>query len=291
MKKNFVKYFFKILASILLMIFLTVSVFASSVYLSLAPTLKGADGYIAVAQKADKDGTFFDEIYANAVSCLENRGTLGGFPKELFDGLITREYTVRVFNEFLESAAKGEVNSFRLNELEDKLRVLFTEYAESGAFDEKITEEEIEDFIDYLDEELVNAIKLPFFLNVYPYIEIIYSPAMITGVIIGVFVVCLACFGLFFLLWRKTITALRNTMYSLMGGGFMTIALSLFLGALNGKDYFTFSTPTVLSYLTAMQGRIVAILNITGCVIAVIGTSVCLCIMYFSKERNADNPQ
>lgn len=292
MKKNIALQTLRAFGSIILMLCLCMTLFAGALYFSLGGFLTDAEAYISVADKAQEENGFYSEMYENACERLVARGTLGGFPKEVFDGLLEYDYAVASFKDYVRFIVENPSGKFELSEFDEKLRSACNAYAFSDAAKTagfSATEKELDDFVEYVDGQVVAVIALPFFSGVYPAVHAVYE-TRIVALAVGGFVLAVGVlFGLLCLLERgKVVNAVRQTLYSLSGAGLMTVAVGVFLDVLNGNEFFNFSSQTVLDYLNIYKDRLALRINLVGLVVAVVGVAITACIAVFSDRRKTE---
>ena len=131
MKKNVFFQTLRTVAAIVLLICLTVILFVGTFYFSLGGFLTDADAYISIADKAQEKNGFYSDMYRNACERLVSRGTLGGFPAEMFEGLLGYDYTVTAFADYVRFTVNEHEGKFRLTEFDDSLRAACVAYANS----------------------------------------------------------------------------------------------------------------------------------------------------------------
>ena len=131
MKKNLALQTLRAVASVIVMICLCITLFAGALYFSLGTFLTSADAYINIADKAQEKNEFYSDMYKNACERLVSRGTLGGFPKEMFDGLLEYDYAVTSFKEYVRFVVKEPNGKFTLPEFDEKLRAACLAYVSS----------------------------------------------------------------------------------------------------------------------------------------------------------------
>lgn len=292
MKKNIALQTLRAVGSIVLMLCLCITLFAGTLYFSLGGFLTDADAYISIADKAQKKNDFYKDMYKNTCARLVSRGTLGGFPKETFEGLLEYDYAVTSFKEYVRFVVKEPNGKFTLPEFDEKLRAACLAYAsseEAKAAGFSSTEKEIDDFVKYVDSQVVAVIALPFFASVYPAVSAVYETKIVAAAAIGFIVAVGVFFGLLCLLERgKTINAVRQTLYALSGAGFMTIVVGVFLDVLNGNKFFNFSSQAVLDYLNIYKDSLALRINVIGIAVATVGVAATACIAVFSGRKKGE---
>ena len=286
MKKNVFFQTLRTVAAIVLLICLTVILFVGTFYFSLGGFLTDADAYISIADKAQKKNGFYSDMYRNACERLVSRGTLGGFPAEMFEGLLGYDYTVTAFADYVRFTVNEHEGKFRLTEFDDSLRAACVAYAnseEARSSGFSATEAEIEEFVDYIDGQVVAVIALPFFSGVYPTVRYVYE-IRVVAVAVGGFAVAVGLiFGILCLLERgKAVNAVRQCLYSLSGAGIMTLVIGVLLDVLNGNEFFSFSSQAVLDYLNIFKDSLSLRVNAVGIAVATVGISALACITVFS---------
>lgn len=295
MKKNLALQTLRAVGSVVVMICLCVTLFAGMLYFSLGGFLTDANAYISIADKAQEKNGFYSDMYKNACERLVSRGTLGGFPKETFDGLLEYDYAVSSFKEYVRFIVNEPNGKFTLPEFDEKLRAACLEYASSAeakADGFSATEKEIEDFVKYIDSQVVAIIALPFFAGVYPAVDAVYQTRVVAVVIVCFVIAAGIFFGLLCLLERgKVINAVRQALYALSGAGIMTIVVGVFLDVLNGNEFFNFSSQAVLDYLNIYKDALSLRINILGIVIATVGVAATACIAVFSGRKKNEEKE
>lgn len=185
------------LVQILLTLILTLTVFCYGSYV-MTGRATDADFYIQLADRAQERDGFYDQIYQNADRILQSRGALSSLPQTVFENVLTPEYTRRAVEEYIRATVDGTLDSFSLTELMESIRSRCMEYLAQHP-EVSVTEQEIDEYCAYLDDEMIEAMKLPFFAKVYPSVAAVLGTGrwMISALLIVVFAVCGA--GLLFL--------------------------------------------------------------------------------------------
>lgn len=185
------------LVQILLTLVLTLTVFCYGSYV-ITGRATDADFYIQLADRAQERDGFYDQIYQNADQILQSRGALSSLPQTVFENVLTPEYTRRAVEEYIRATVDGTLDSFSLTELMESIRSRCMEYLAQHP-EISVTEQEIDEYCAYLDDEMIEAMKLPFFAKVYPSVAAVLGTGrwMISALLIVVFAVCGA--GLLFL--------------------------------------------------------------------------------------------
>lgn len=185
------------LVQILLTLVLTLTVFCYGSYV-ITGRATDADFYIQLADRAQERDGFYDQIYQNADQILQSRGALSSLPQTVFEDVLTPEYTRRAVEEYIRATVDGTLDSFSLTELMESIRSRCMEYLAQHP-EISVTEQEIDEYCAYLDDEMIEAMKLPFFAKVYPSVAAVLGTGrwMISALLIVVFAVCGA--GLLFL--------------------------------------------------------------------------------------------
>ncbi len=291
MKKKIAVQSLRTFAEIVLMIILCTVLFAGSIYFSVGLFATDADVYISVADKAQEENDFYSDMYENVCQRLVSRGTLGGFPKEIFDGILEYDYAVSSFKDYVRFIVDSPDKEFELSEFDEKLRKVCVDYASSAEAEEvnfSATEEEIDTFVDYIDSQLVAIIALPFFSDVYPFVYTIYQPKIVFIAVFGLILSTAVIFGIICLIEKgKMKNAFRQVLYSLSGAGTMTLVCGIFLAMLNGNEFFSFSSQAVLDYLNIFKSFISRHIIVFGAVTVVIGVGLMVCIMIFSDRKKS----
>lgn len=185
------------LVQILLTLILTLTVFCYGSYV-MTGRATDADFYIQLADRAQERDGFYDQIYQNADRILQSRGALSSLPQTVFENVLTPEYTRRAVEEYIRATVDGTLDSFSLTELMESIRSRCMEYLAQHP-EVSVTEQEMDEYCAYLDDEMIEAMKLPFFAKVYPSVAAVFGTGrwMISALLIVVFAVCGA--GLLFL--------------------------------------------------------------------------------------------
>lgn len=185
------------LVQILLTLILTLTVFCYGSYV-MTGRATDADFYIQLADRAQERDGFYDQIYQNADRILQSRGALSSLPQTVFEDVLTPEYTRRAVEEYIRATVDGTLDSFSLTELMESIRSRCMEYLAQHP-EVSVTEQEMDEYCAYLDDEMIEAMKLPFFAKVYPSVAAVFGTGrwMISALLIVVFAVCGA--GLLFL--------------------------------------------------------------------------------------------
>ena len=185
------------LVQILLTLVLTLTVFCYGSYV-ITGRATDADFYIQLADRAQERDGFYDQIYQNADRILQSRGALSSLPQTVFEDVLTPEYTRRAVEEYIRATVDGTLDSFSLTELMESIRSRCMEYLAQHP-EVSVTEQEMDEYCAYLDDEMIEAMKLPFFAKVYPSVAAVFGTGrwMISALLIVVFAVCGA--GLLFL--------------------------------------------------------------------------------------------
>lgn len=185
------------LVQILLTLILTLTVFCYGSYV-MTGRATDADFYIQLADRAQERDGFYDQIYQNADQILQSRGALSSLPQTVFENVLTPEYTRRAVEEYIRATVDGTLDSFSLTELMESIRSRCMEYLAQHP-EVSVTEQEMDEYCAYLDDEMIEAMKLPFFAKVYPSVAAVFGTGrwMISALLIVVFAVCGA--GLLFL--------------------------------------------------------------------------------------------
>ena len=185
------------LVQILLTLILTLTVFCYGSYV-MTGRATDADFYIQLADRAQERDGFYDQIYQNADRILQSRGALSSLPQTVFENVLTPEYTRRAVEEYIRATVDGTLDSFSLTELMESIRSRCMEYLAQHP-EVSVTEQEMDEYCAYLDDEMIEAMKLPFFAKVYPSVAAVLGTGrwMISALLIVVFAVCGA--GLLFL--------------------------------------------------------------------------------------------
>ena len=185
------------LVQILLTLVLTLTVFCYGSYV-MTGRATDADFYIQLADRAQERDGFYDQIYQNADRILQSRGALSSLPQTVFEDVLTPEYTRRAVEEYIRATVDGTLDSFSLTELMESIRSRCMEYLAQHP-EVSVTEQEMDEYCAYLDDEMIEAMKLPFFAKVYPSVAAVFGTGrwMISALLIVVFAVCGA--GLLFL--------------------------------------------------------------------------------------------
>lgn len=185
------------LVQILLTLVLTLTVFCYGSYV-MTGRATDADFYIQLADRAQERDGFYDQIYQNADRILQSRGALSSLPQTVFENVLTPEYTRRAVEEYIRATVDGTLDSFSLTELMESIRSRCMEYLAQHP-EVSVTEQEMDEYCAYLDDEMIEAMKLPFFAKVYPSVAAVLGTGrwMISALLIVVFAVCGA--GLLFL--------------------------------------------------------------------------------------------
>lgn len=185
------------LVQILLTLVLTLTVFCYGSYV-MTGRATDADFYIQLADRAQERDGFYDQIYQNADRILQSRGALSSLPQTVFENVLTPEYTRRAVEEYIRATVDGTLDSFSLTELMESIRSRCMEYLAQHP-EISVTEQEMDEYCAYLDDEMIEAMKLPFFAKVYPSVAAVLGTGrwMISALLIVVFAVCGA--GLLFL--------------------------------------------------------------------------------------------
>ena len=185
------------LVQILLTLVLTLTVFGYGSYV-ITGRATDADFYIQLADRAQERDGFYDQIYQNADRILQSRGALSSLPQTVFEGVLTPEYTRRAVEEYIRATVDGTLDSLSLTELMESIRSRCMEYLAQHP-EVSVTEQEMDEYCAYLDAEMTEAMKLPFFAKVYPSVAAVLGTGrwMISALLIVVFAVCGA--GLLFL--------------------------------------------------------------------------------------------
>ena len=185
------------LVQILLTLILTLTVFCYGSYV-MTGRATDADFYIQLADRAQERDGFYDQIYQNADRILQSRGALSSLPQTVFENVLTPEYTRRAVEEYIRATVDGTLDSFSLTELMESIRSRCMEYLAQHP-EISVTEQEMDEYCAYLDDEMIEAMKLPFFAKVYPSVAAVFGTGrwMISALLIVVFAVCGA--GLLFL--------------------------------------------------------------------------------------------
>ena len=207
----------------------------------------------------------------------------------MFDGLLEYDYAVTSFKEYVRFVVKEPNGKFTLPEFDEKLRAACLAYVsseEAKADGFSATEKEIDEFVGYIDSQVVAIIALPFFAGVYPAVDVVYQTRTVVVAVAGFVLAVGIFFGLLCLLERgKILNAVRQTLYSLSGAGIMTIVIGVFLDVLNGNEFFNFSSQAVLDYLNIYKDALSLRINILGVVIATVGVAATACIAVFSGRK------
>ncbi len=178
------------LVQILLTLILTLTVFCYGSYV-MTGRATDADFYIQLADRAQERDGFYDQIYQNADRILQSRGALSSLPQTVFEDVLTPEYTRRAVEEYIRATVDGTLDSFSLTELMESIRSRCMEYLAQHP-EISVTEQEIDEYCAYLDDEMIEAMKLPFFAKVYPSVAAVLGTGrwMISALLIVVFAVC-----------------------------------------------------------------------------------------------------
>lgn len=178
------------LVQILLTLILTLTVFCYGSYV-MTGRATDADFYIQLADRAQERDGFYDQIYQNADRILQSRGALSSLPQTVFEGVLTPEYTRRAVEEYIRATVDGTLDSFSLTELMESIRSRCMEYLAQHP-EVSVTEQEMDEYCAYLDDEMIEAMKLPFFAKVYPSVAAVFGTGrwMISALLIVVFAVC-----------------------------------------------------------------------------------------------------
>lgn len=178
------------LVQILLTLILTLTVFCYGSYV-ITGRATDADFYIQLADRAQERDGFYDQIYQNADQILQSRGALSSLPQTVFENVLTPEYTRRAVEEYIRATVDGTLDSFSLTELMESIRSRCMEYLAQHP-EISVTEQEIDEYCAYLDDEMIEAMKLPFFAKVYPSVAAVLGTGrwMISALLIVVFAVC-----------------------------------------------------------------------------------------------------
>lgn len=178
------------LVQILLTLVLTLTVFCYGSYV-ITGRATDADFYIQLADRAQERDGFYDQIYQNADQILQSRGALSSLPQTVFENVLTPEYTRRAVEEYIRATVDGTLDSFSLTELMESIRSRCMEYLAQHP-EISVTEQEIDEYCAYLDDEMIEAMKLPFFAKVYPSVAAVLGTGrwMISALLIVVFAVC-----------------------------------------------------------------------------------------------------
>lgn len=178
------------LVQILLTLVLTLTVFCYGSYV-ITGRATDADFYIQLADRAQERDGFYDQIYQNADQILQSRGALSSLPQTVFENVLTPEYTRRAVEEYIRATVDGTLDSFSLTELIESIRSRCMEYLAQHP-EISVTEQEIDEYCAYLDDEMIEAMKLPFFAKVYPSVAAVLGTGrwMISALLIVVFAVC-----------------------------------------------------------------------------------------------------
>ena len=178
------------LVQILLTLILTLTVFCYGSYV-MTGRATDADFYIQLADRAQERDGFYDQIYQNADRILQSRGALSSLPQTVFENVLTPEYTRRAVEEYIRATVDGTLDSFSLTELMESIRSRCMEYLAQHP-EISVTEQEMDEYCAYLDDEMIEAMKLPFFAKVYPSVAAVLGTGrwMISALLIVVFAVC-----------------------------------------------------------------------------------------------------
>lgn len=178
------------LVQILLTLVLTLTVFCYGSYV-MTGRATDADFYIQLADRAQERDGFYDQIYQNADRILQSRGALSSLPQTVFEDVLTPEYTRRAVEEYIRATVDGTLDSFSLTELMESIRSRCMEYLAQHP-EVSVTEQEMDEYCAYLDDEMIEAMKLPFFAKVYPSVAAVLGTGrwMISALLIVVFAVC-----------------------------------------------------------------------------------------------------
>lgn len=178
------------LVQILLTLILTLTVFCYGSYV-MTGRATDADFYIQLADRAQERDGFYDQIYQNADRILQSRGALSSLPQTVFEDVLTPEYTRRAVEEYIRATVDGTLDSFSLTELMESIRSRCMEYLAQHP-EVSVTEQEMDEYCAYLDDEMIEAMKLPFFAKVYPSVAAVLGTGrwMISALLIVVFAVC-----------------------------------------------------------------------------------------------------
>lgn len=178
------------LVQILLTLVLTLTVFCYGSYV-MTGRATDADFYIQLADRAQERDGFYDQIYQNADQILQSRGALSSLPQTVFENVLTPEYTRRAVEEYIRATVDGTLDSFSLTELMESIRSRCMEYLAQHP-EVSVTEQEMDEYCAYLDDEMIEAMKLPFFAKVYPSVAAVFGTGrwMISALLIVVFAVC-----------------------------------------------------------------------------------------------------
>lgn len=178
------------LVQILLTLILTLTVFCYGSYV-MTGRATDADFYIQLADRAQERDGFYDQIYQNADRILQSRGALSSLPQTVFEDVLTPEYTRRAVEEYIRATVDGTLDSFSLTELMESIRSRCMEYLAQHP-EISVTEQEMDEYCAYLDDEMIEAMKLPFFAKVYPSVAAVLGTGrwMISALLIVVFAVC-----------------------------------------------------------------------------------------------------
>lgn len=178
------------LVQILLTLVLTLTVFCYGSYV-MTGRATDADFYIQLADRAQERDGFYDQIYQNADQILQSRGALSSLPQTVFEDVLTPEYTRRAVEEYIRATVDGTLDSFSLTELMESIRSRCMEYLAQHP-EISVTEQEMDEYCAYLDDEMIEAMKLPFFAKVYPSVAAVFGTGrwMISALLIVVFAVC-----------------------------------------------------------------------------------------------------
>lgn len=247
-----VKSVIKNIVNILLMLLLTLLLFIFGIFVVVNANCTNADFYIQLMDKAQKNNGFYDKIFEDAEKIFEYRGTLSALPEEVFDGILTKDYIIQSSREYVRAVVDGNLDEFTLHELRqtvfDRIHVYLL------ANPSNITEGEIESFCDFLDGEMIQATKLPFFAKIYPSIDTMFKSGIRVLVPVTATVLLAAIImGLYFLSDRKSVITIRNVAISVLGCVLMTGIISGFLWLLDSSVFFNFSTDVVLYYLDELK--------------------------------------
>lgn len=178
------------LVQILFTLILTLTVFCYGSYV-MTGRATDADFYIQLADRAQERDGFYDQIYQNADRILQSRGALSSLPQTVFEDVLTPEYTRRAVEEYIRATVDGTLDSFSLTELMESIRSRCMEYLAQHP-EVSVTEQEMDEYCAYLDDEMIEAMKLPFFAKVYPSVAAVFGTGrwMISALLIVVFAVC-----------------------------------------------------------------------------------------------------
>lgn len=237
---------------ILLMLILTLTLFLFGTFTLVRANLTNPDFYIRLADRAQERSGLYDRIYEDAQKTFAYRGILSSLPDEVFDGVLTKEYTVTAVKDYIRAVIADELDSFSLWEMKQTVLERCRAYVAENSVN--IADSELVDFCDFLDTEMINAMKLPFFAKIYPTVALVFGGAAQWIVpVLSAVVLAGAAVGIYFLSEKRVLCLLRRLASVLIGSTLMMGVSGIFLQTLSSSAVFSFSTDIVLYYLDELK--------------------------------------